>query len=68
MVSEIAEKKNYAGTIKIAGACDTKDFEVWEAKDGNKLVHNCETIDLNNSRKMRRHCKKLIGSLTNLIK
>lgn len=68
MVSEIGEKKNYSGSIKITGVSDSKDFEVWEAKDGNKLVHNCETIDLNNSRKIRRHCKKLITNLTNLIR
>ncbi len=70
MVSEIADKKNYGFEKKFSMLSDekAKEFEVWEVKDGTKLVYNCDSMELNNSRKIRRNMKKKITHLTNLIR
>jgi hypothetical protein len=43
------------------------NLEIYEVLDSNKLVHNCNLVDVNNCKKKRRHIKKLIKNLSELI-
>jgi hypothetical protein len=42
-------------------------LELYEVLDTNKLVFNCNLVDVNNCKKQRKHIKKLIKSLSELI-